>query len=110
VPPEFFGRPWLKGEEPRWAEIDIPLPSGVVPICEAKRGQSRRGEDVRSQGDKLLLSAHVRGAVDDDTLVDGMIELYRALNKYHILCGGSGLTVDDWQIFVPAGAPEEVLL
>jgi len=59
--------------------------------------------------DKLLLRVYVEPATKDNYVVEGIAELYRDLNKYHILCGGRGLTVDDWQMFVRQREPVEVL-
>ncbi len=90
---ESLGPLWLEGEEPDWKEV-------------ARRAKKYIGFSYNE--DRLVLTAYVDKSEDDDTLVEGIIELYRALNKYHILCGGSGLTVDDWRIRVPARAPEGV--
>jgi len=49
--------------------------------------------------EKLLLRAYVDESTGADDVINGIVELYRELNKYHILCGGSGLTIDDWQVF-----------
>ena len=38
-------------------------------------------------------------------MIAGLVELYRALNAYHIACGGSGLVIDDWEVFVREYAP-----
>ena len=70
---------------------------------------TKRGAGDRVREEKLIVGAFVDESVDEETLVRGMIELYRALNRYHILGGGNGLTIDDWQVLVRAGEPVEVL-
>jgi len=53
-----------------------------------------------TQRQKLLLCIYVDEINENDDFVDSFIDLYCALNKYHILCGGRGLTIDDWQMFI----------
>ena len=91
---ESLGPIWLEGEEPAWKEF----------LFQAK-GQRAEPEAASDQLERLVLTAYVDESVDDDTLVEGIVELYRALNRYHIACGGSGLTIDDWRILVRAGVP-----
>ena len=50
--------------------------------------------------DRLAIHAEVEAGTDQDQVIDGLVELYRALNAYHIACGGSGLVIDDWKVFV----------
>jgi hypothetical protein len=90
VPPEFFGPLWPEGEPPGW-------PSTAAEPTRQKKAQTASKEE------RLVVQAFVHGPVDDETLVDGITEIYQALNRYHILCGGTGLTIDDWQIFVRSG-------
>jgi len=77
---------------------------------EVARGAGKPHQAARGQEEKLVIRVCVDEYVDDDALVEGITELYRALNRYHILCGGSGLTIGDWQIRVRAGAPKGVLV
>jgi hypothetical protein len=97
---ESLGPLWLEGEEPNWKEV----------VQRKQRGKKQRGKQTgEGQEERLIISAYVDESVGDDTLVEGITELYRALNKYDILCGGSGLTIDDWRIFVRTDKPEWVL-
>jgi len=67
--------------------------------------QTRRQELMgKATGEeRLILQARMGDSVDDAALVEGIVAIYRAINKYHILCGGSGLAINDWQILVPVG-------
>ena len=67
----------------------------------------RLGEDLEEK--KLNLHIYVGEFAQEDDVVDGVIDLYRALNQYHILCGGRGLTIDDWQVFAREGELVEVM-
>jgi len=67
-------------------------------------------EAVSPPEEKLLVRAYVDESTNDDELVNGIVEFYRTLNKYHILCGGRGLAIDDWHIFVPKAQPVEELV
>ncbi|MBW7992844.1 MAG: hypothetical protein FVQ84_22880 [Planctomycetes bacterium] len=58
------------------------------------------GIEETTQRQKLLLCTYVDEINEDDDVVDGVVDLYCALNKYHILCGGRGLAIDDWQMFI----------
>jgi hypothetical protein len=126
---ESLGPLWLEGEEPDWKDIarrttnmedkkqatgdqkerHFVSPFSGESVAVPRRVPRRTPEGKKGQEEKLLVSAFVDEPVDDDSLVEGITELYRALNRYHILCGGSGLTIDDWQILVRAGAPQGVL-
>lgn len=97
VPPEFFGPLWPEGEPKGW------------PSASAEPAR-RKDAETSSTEERLVVQATVRGSVDDETLVDGITNLYKALNKYHILCGGTGLTIDDWRIFVRSGKPMRELV
>lgn len=52
------------------------------------------------QKQKLLLHIYTSEIAEDDDVVNGFVSLYRALSKYHVLCGGRGLAIDDWQMFI----------
>jgi len=58
------------------------------------------GIEETTQRQKLLLCTYVDEINEDDDVVDSVVDLYCALNKYHILCGGRGLAIDDWQMFI----------
>jgi len=58
------------------------------------------GIEETAQMRKLLLCIYVDEINDDDDVVDDVVDLYCVLNKYHILCGGRGLAIDDWQMFI----------
>jgi RNA polymerase sigma factor (sigma-70 family) len=49
---------------------------------------------------RLVLRACISEFAPEDEVVEELVNLYRALNAYHIACGGSGLVIDDWQSFV----------
>jgi hypothetical protein len=90
VPREFFGPVWPECEPPGWPST-------------AARPMRQKTAQPASKEERLVVQASVHVPVDDEMLVDGITELYQALNRYHILCGGTGLTIDDWQILVPSG-------
>lgn len=51
---------------------------------------------------QLALKARFNsGALTEDVALE-LAELCKALNAYHIACGGTGLRIDDWEIFVRA--------
>jgi hypothetical protein len=67
--------------------------------------KAREGEEsVRPQQyvqlEKLLIQAYVKETVAEDDIVKSIVELFEGLNKYDILSGGRGLTIDDWAMFV----------
>lgn len=70
--------------------------------------QHIEGRKERDLDERLLLRFYVPEFVSKEDVVDPILKLYRALNRYHIACGGSGFTIDDWQTFVPKGAHMEV--
>ena len=46
--------------------------------------------------------------VPEDDAVRLLVDLYRAMNEYHIAGGGQGLVIDDWKIMAEAGCPAGV--
>ena len=40
-------------------------------------------------------------SVTSDELTNELVTLCKALNAFHIACGGNGLIIDDWNILVP---------
>ena len=117
VPPEFFGPLWAEGEEPDWGKIaKIERGADVTEMGRSPQfavmGRVGEGGEKAEHGgeERLLLRVDVAEGADDDEVVDGIVELYRALNKYHIACGGRGLTIEDWRMFVREGAGKGVLV
>ncbi len=49
----------------------------------------------------------IRPECDEDTAVDLLLCFIRALNAYHIACGGNGLILGDWYVSVPMTSPVE---
>jgi len=49
---------------------------------------------------KISLNIDYRKGVSDDLVALEIAELCKALNAYHIACGGTGLAIDDWKFFV----------
>lgn len=122
VPPEFFGPMWPDGTPAGWPNrivflgdplidplleetlFNSPILSGTVPPV--------NGEDtsVREHPEHgLRLSVFLPEFVDTDEASEKLLDLIRAMNAYHIACGGSGLEIEDWQMFEPADEPAEVL-
>lgn len=58
---------------------------------------------------RLIVQATIGDYSPLDEVGDRLLELIRALNRYHIAAGGNGLLVDDWQLFSTADEPVEVL-
>lgn len=63
---------------------------------------------VRQGKDRLLVHVYVSGLIPIDNVADGIVGLYRALNKYHICCRGRGLTIEEWHMLVPGSKSLEV--
>jgi len=49
----------------------------------------------------LKLRIEIAEFVDHEKVADSIIKVCRALNAYHIACGGNGLIIDDWETYVP---------
>ena len=69
-------------------------------VSKLKNKGRTEGLKESAQRQKFLLCIYVDEINENDDFVDCIIELYCALNKYHIICGGRGLTIDDWQMFI----------
>lgn len=67
----------------------------------------RIGEGLEEK--QLHLQISVGEFIQEDDVFECVVDLYRALNEYHILCGGRGLTIDDWQVFVREDETVEVM-
>jgi uncharacterized protein YjbI with pentapeptide repeats len=56
-----------------------------------------------------LTEVNLKGADFQEASLSGadltLVELIRTLSAYQIACGGHGLTIDDWDILVPARSP-----
>jgi 30S ribosomal protein 3 len=50
----------------------------------------------------FMLSIDVNANASSDAVALEISNLCKALSAYHIACGGTGLTIDDWEIFVLA--------
>lgn len=100
VNPEFFGPLWSKEQEVNWKKAREAY---------LRPGRKVKGAENLHEDERLRLCVYTSESTNEDELVDRIVELYRALNEYHIACGGRGLTIDDWHIFVrqarPAGVP-----
>jgi RNA polymerase sigma-70 factor (ECF subfamily) len=65
--------------------------------------------EAEAKTDRLVLRAYLSEYAPEDEVVEELVNLYRALNAYDIACGGSGLVIDDWQLFVRQHEPAEVM-
>ena len=66
-------------------------------------------EGAADDDHRLLLDVYCADWISDEDKVNALVQLFRALNAYHIACGGSGLRVEDWEVFVPEQIPVEVI-
>lgn len=123
VSPEVFGPMWALGFPAGWPHraallgdplrdplleetlLDTPKHGETVPIV-IDDGEAAVREPIENS---LRLSVFLPEFVDTDEASEKLLDLIRALNAYHIACGGSGLKVEDWQMFEPANEPAEVL-
>lgn len=48
----------------------------------------------------LTISIDIRESISSDDAAKAVADLCKALNAYHIACGGNGLTIDDWEALV----------
>jgi RNA recognition motif-containing protein len=53
-------------------------------------------------GNRLILRIEVSDNSPSDAVALELSNLCKAINAYHIACSGTGLTIDDWEILVPA--------
>jgi RNA recognition motif-containing protein len=58
--------------------------------------------DQEQQDNRLVLYVEVSANSPSDTVALELSNLCKAINAYHIACNGTGLTIDDWEILVPA--------
>jgi hypothetical protein len=85
VPPEVFGPLWPEGPPKGWPPItDIP------------------------QNKKLSLAFYSRELAVGQITEDDVVNLFNALNRYHIARGGVPLTYEDLRSLLPALVPTEV--
>jgi hypothetical protein len=85
VPPEVFGPLWPEGPPKDWPTItDIP------------------------QHKKLSLTFYSRERAVGQITEDDVVNLFNALNRYHIARGGVPLTYEDLRSLLPALVPAEV--
>jgi hypothetical protein len=66
----------------------------------AREGERSIQPQQYVQLEKLLIQAYIKKTVTEDDIVKNIVELFEGLNKYDILSGGRGLTIDDWATFV----------
>lgn len=55
--------------------------------------------------ERLIIRLEVCEFAPLNEVADEVANLYRALNDAHVAGGGSGLVVDDWELFVEQGVP-----
>ncbi len=60
----------------------------------------KSGHTRRTEGEFLFLRAHANEPISKDELINDLVGLCKAINRYHIACDGRGLTIDDWRTFV----------
>ncbi len=91
VPPSVFGPLWPDGPPPEWPAEDPTLQPVNSPAFT-----------------KIAIKALIKPDVAPETVRDGLIELYRAMNEYHIASGAGVLTLEDFRRFVRAEVAVEV--
>ncbi|HEY1190667.1 MAG TPA: hypothetical protein VGE74_23750 [Gemmata sp.] len=85
VPPEVFGPLWPEGPPKGWPPItDVP------------------------QRAELVIEGFVREQTAHRVIVDDVVNLFHALNRYHITRSGERLTLDQFHSLLPALVPAEV--
>lgn len=67
-------------------------------------------QTIGRQGNTLVVSSHAGKALSlsieaqectsPDKVATELATLCKALNAYHIACGGNGLTIDDWETLI----------
>ncbi|MBP0022309.1 MAG: pentapeptide repeat-containing protein [Cyanobacteria bacterium SBLK] len=68
----------------------------------ARIARSLRFNKKSDEDKKLILHIDIEDSSNDltDAIAWELANLCKALNAYHIACGGNGLTIDDWNAFV----------
>ncbi len=85
VPPEVFGPLWPEGPPKGWPAItDVP------------------------QRAELTIEAFARDRATEQMIEDDIVNLFNALNRYHIARSGVRLTLEQFQSLLPASVPAEV--
>ncbi len=79
--------------------------AALVRLRERIREMDAREEPPPADTEKLLLILYAHGGVPDQVIADRVVDLCRALNQCHVLSGGNGLTIDDWQTLHSADEP-----
>ena len=100
-----LGGAYLLGADLRGANLDGTMLFGKD-IEEITRGRVLQVE----QESQLVIRVTMDESTDENKVVKGIVELYRALNAYHIACGGCGLEIDDWQTFIGTAETAGVLV
>lgn len=129
VPAEVFGPMWPEGRPERWPDeafeqhllgLRRPRPTPLQrpeswadeALEHPENGASERESATQMDGrrsETLRISVTVSEFADEEVVVAELVNLYRALNAWHIAAGGSGLQIEDWDILVPEHTPAEVL-
>ncbi len=65
-----------------------------------KVAESLVDQDKKVQDKRIILSLQVSQDSPTDIVALEISNLCKAVNAYHIACGGSGLVIDDWETFV----------
>ncbi|MBT9314123.1 NfeD family protein [Leptothoe spongobia] len=91
-------------EEPKTDSFPLVYPDGRVSTVKItnKKAQSD------SQATELALSIEADETVLVDEIAAELAILCKALNAYHIACGGNGLEIDDWETLVAVRELAEV--
>lgn len=75
----------------------------IQTLTENADAQSSSPErEPSSPGKGLVLSIDVSDDAPTDVIALELANLCKAINAYHIACGGAGLAIDDWEILVLA--------
>ena len=54
---------------------------------------------------RVELTVTIEDKADEDEVAREIANLCKALNAYHIACGGNGLTIDEWEMLINAQVP-----
>lgn len=73
----------------------------VFDEIETLRPETEHHEGLESHK-QLALNIDLSDIALTDKVVLEVVELCKAINAYHIACGGSGLDIDDWELLVRA--------
>lgn len=96
IPRDVFGPMWPDGPPPGWpAEEGTDAKQEVeIPVADAQAANGKRW--------KLVLKAIIPPHLSAGEVAADLKDLYDAVNEYHIVHGGSGLTLDEFREEVEA--------